>query len=313
MALGLQSVQVGTWTSPKGVSGVTVVLPPPGTIGALAVRGTAPGTREAAALGPHGHVEACHAVVLAGGSAYGLATADGVMRYLEEQNRGFSTPFGVVPIVGAAILFDESVARASERPTAAAGYAAALAATSDDPTEGPVGAGAGCTVAKLYGRAHAWRSGQGFMVRRHHDVVVAAVVANNAVGAVMNADGSVLCGPRDQPQKLIPGRNDAFDGLVGFGGPSANTVIGCVVTNATLTKRDVYRVADLAHSGIARAIRPAHTQADGDALFALATGGVSASVDLVAALAAEAVEEALRRAVLLAPSQGDLPGLRQHT
>lgn len=306
MALGLETVRVGIWTSPNVVSGLTVVIPPPGTVGAVAVRGSAPGTREAAALGPNGHVEVCHAVVLAGGSAYGLAAADGVMRYLEAHNTGFVTPYGVVPIVGAAILFDESVAQASERPTADAGYAAALAATSDNPPEGPVGAGTGCTVAKLYGRSHAWRSGQGVAVCRHDDVVVAAIVANNAVGAVMNPDGSFLCAPRDHAQDAAI----TFDGRYGLGGPSANTVIGCVVTNATLTKRDVHRVADLAHSGIARAIRPAHTQADGDALFALATGEVAASVDLVAALAADAIEDALRRAVRFTPTRGNLPGLR---
>jgi len=305
MALGLETVRVGVWTSPNVVSGVTVVLPPAGTVGAVAVRGSAPGTREAAALGPNGHVEVCHAVVLAGGSAYGLAAADGVMRYLEQHNTGFSTPYGVVPIVGAAILFDEAVAKAAERPTADAGYAAAVAATNDNPSEGPVGAGAGCTVAKLYGRSHAWRSGQGVAIHRHDDVVVAAIVANNAVGSVMNADGSFLCVPRGKAADPTV----TFDGRNGLGGPSANTVIGCVVTNATLTKRDVHRVADLAHSGIARAIRPAHTQADGDAMFALATGEVEASLDLVAALAADAVEEALRRAVLLTPTRGDLPGV----
>lgn len=305
MALGLAQLRVGMWTSPNDVSGVTVLLPPKGSVGAVAVRGSAPGTREAAALGPHGHVEVCHAVVLAGGSAYGLAAADGVMQYLEQSHTGFSTPYGVVPIVGAAILFDEAVAKPQERPDAKAGYAAAMAATSDEPAEGPVGAGTGCTVAKMYGRAHAWRSGQGIAVCRQGDVVVGALVANNAVGSVMNADGSVLCAPRNQ----LDAPTFTFDGRSGLAGPSANTVIGCVVTNATLTKRDLYRVADLAHSGVARAIRPAHTQADGDALFALASGDVPASVDLVAALAADAVETALRRAVLSTPPRGDLPGL----
>jgi L-aminopeptidase/D-esterase-like protein len=304
MALGVDHVKVGVWTSPDVVSGVTVVLPPAGTVGAVAVRGSAPGTREAAALGPHGHVEVCHGVVLAGGSAYGLAAADGVMQFLEAHGVGFPTPFGVVPIVGAAILFDASVAQADQRPTAAAGFAAAMAATGGEVAEGPVGAGAGCTVAKQFGRDGAWRSGQGVAVCREGDVIVGAVVANNAVGAVMNANGTVLAGPRN-----VSGPSVRFDGRDGLAGPSANTVIGCVVTNATLTKRDVYRVADLAHTGIARAIRPAHTQADGDALFALATGDVAAPLDVVAALAADAVEEALRRAVLASPSTDTLPGL----
>lgn len=291
MALGVDTVTVGVWTSPKAVSGVTVVLPPDGTVGAVAVRGGAPGTREAAALGLSGHVEVCHGVVLAGGSAYGLVAADGVMRFLEQQNRGFRTPYGVVPIVGSAILFDASVAEQSERPTADAGFLAATAATVDGPIEGRVGAGAGCTVAKLFGRDSAHLSGQGVAVKRDGAVTVGALVANNAVGAVMNADGSVLAGPHHSGERLH------IDPKHGFGGPTANTVIGCVVTNARLDKRDLYRVADLAHSGVARAIRPAHTQADGDALFALATGAVDAHVDVVAALAADAVEEALRRAV----------------
>jgi len=307
MALGVDAVRVGIWTSANAVSGVTVVLPPSGSVGAVAVRGSAPGTREAAALGVNGHVEVCHAVVLAGGSAYGLCAADGVMRFLEANGTGFATPYGVVPIVGAAILFDESVAQPAERPTAEAGFLAASAATTTDVPEGPVGAGAGCSVAKQYGRAFAWRSGQGIAIRRHEDVVVGVIVANNAVGAVMHANGTVLCGPRHDGT----GISLSFDGRDGLAGPSANTVIGCVVTNATLSKRDVYRVADLSHSGTARAIRPAHTQADGDAMFALATGQVAAHVDLVAALAAEAVEEALRRAVLATPSHATLPGLGQ--
>lgn len=292
MALGIDTVNVGVWTSPKAVSGVTVVLPPADTVGAVAVRGGAPGTREAAALGMSGHVEVCHGVVLAGGSAYGLAAADGVMRFLEQQHVGFATPYGLVPVVGAAILFDASVADPAERPTADAGFSAAVAAVASDVPEGPVGAGAGCTVAKLWGRDGAKPSGQGVAVLRDGDVIVGAVVANNAVGSVMNPDGTVLAGPNGTGDRLF------IDATDGFGGPSANTVIGCVVTNATFGKRDIYRVADLAHSGIARAVRPAHTQADGDALFALATGDVRAHVDVVAGLAADAVEIALRRAVM---------------
>lgn len=307
MALGVGQVRVGIWTSEQQVSGVTVILPPTGTIGAVAVRGSAPGTREAAALGPHGHVEVCHGVVLAGGSAYGLAAADGVMRYLEEHQTGFATPYGVVPIVGAAILFDRAVAVADQRPTADAGYTAAAQASEDAAPEGPVGAGAGCTVAKQHGQAGAWRSGQGIAVLRHGPVVVGAVVANNAVGSVMNADGTPLCAPRTTAGDMT------FHARDGINGPSANTVIGCVVTNAQLSKRDVYRVADLAHTGTARAIRPAHTQADGDAMFALATGTVAADVDDVAAMAADVVETALRRAVLATPPSDLLPGLATAT
>jgi L-aminopeptidase/D-esterase-like protein len=195
MALGVPDVRVGTWTAPDGVSGCTVVLPPDGSVGAIAVRGSAPGTREAAALSPAGKVEVCHGVVLAGGSAYGLAAADGAMRWLEERGTGYVLQPGlVVPIVGAAIVLDEAVAVPGARPGPDAGYAACDAAVDTDPAEGGVGVGAGCTVAKVAGLEHAWRSGQGIAVRRPAGVTVGAIVANNAVGEV------VLLGRQDDDQ-----------------------------------------------------------------------------------------------------------------
>ncbi|MFA9429654.1 P1 family peptidase [Egicoccus sp. AB-alg2] len=329
MALGVAGVRVGTWTSPDGVSGCTVVLPPAGTIGALAVRGAAPGTREAAALGPSGKVTVCHGVVLSGGSAFGLASADGVMRWLEERDIGYRLRTGVVvPIVGAAIVLDESVMVRSARPGPDQGYAACAAAVTDDPPEGGVGVGAGCTVAKVAGLEHAWRGGQGVAVRSAAGVTVGALVANNAVGEVVGDDGRWIARarvPADAPRwptdgRLLGARDDeppgGDDGPEGVptgagqaGGPSGNTVLGCVVTDARLTKRDAHRVADLGHSGLARALRPAHTESDGDALFCLATGEVTASVDLVAHLAAEAVAEAVRRGPLLAAGRRGLPGL----
>ena len=311
MALGVAGVRVGTWTAPGAVSGCTVVLPPEGSVGAIAVRGAAPGTREAAALSPAGRIDVCHAVVLAGGSAYGLAAADGVMRRLEQAGVGYPVLGAVVPIVGAAIVLDGAVLEPSARPDADAGAAAHDAATEDDPGEGRVGAGAGCSVAKVAGLEHAWRGGQGVAVRRAGGVSVGALVVNNALGEVIDEDGTWLARarvPDDAP------RYPTLGGPAGrvAGGARANTVIGVVVTDARLTKPDVHRVADLAHSGIARAVRPAHTSMDGDALFALATGTVDAgpaAVDLVATLAADAVAEAARRAVRLATGDAALPGL----
>lgn len=313
MALGLGNVAVGTWTSPAGPCGCTVVLPPPGTVGSVAVRGASPGTREAVALGPQGRVSVCHGVVLAGGSAYGLAAADGVMRWLETQGRGHPVGEAVVPIVGAAIILDAGVADPALRPDAAAGWAAAASSTTDDPEQGSVGAGAGATVAKVGGLEHAWRSGQGIHVVEHGDLVVGAIVVNNAVGEVVDDVGEVLVGTRsddDGPHFpyapfLRPAPHDAADG-----GPTANTVIGCIVTNAVLDKAAVHRVADLGHGGIVRAVRPAHTSFDGDALFALATGEVDASVDLVAHLAVEAVAGATRRGPLAARAGHGLPAVR---
>jgi L-aminopeptidase/D-esterase-like protein len=310
MALGVPGVRIGTWTAPSGVSGCTVVLPPEGTIGAMAIRGTAPGTRESAALGPMGKVQVCHGVVLSGGSAYGLAVADGVVHHLEGQGVGYAVGDAVVPIVGAAIVLDAAVRDRASRPDAAAGRAACETATEDDPPEGRVGVGAGCTTAKVGGLEAAWRGGQGIGVVRDGGVTVGALVANNGVGELVAEDGSYLARARvadDAPRFPSPG--NAFAARRRPDGPPDNTVIGCIVTDARLSKRDAYRVADLGHSGIARALRPAHTEADGDALVCLATGQVDATVDLVAHLAAEAVALATRRGPLAATGAGGLPGL----
>lgn len=303
MALGIEDVRVGTWTHPDVATGCTVILAPEGTLGAMAVGGSAPGTREAVTLSSRGKVQVCHAVVLSGGSAYGLATADGVTAWLEEQGVGYPVGDGgaVVPIVGAAILLDSSVMHPGRRPDAAAGRAACEAATSDDPDEGGVGAGAGCTVAGIGGIEHSWRGGQGVAVRRHGDLVVGALVANNALGELTDRDGSVILGsraPDDRPRY-------PFGDVHGHG---ANTVIGCIVTNARLDKLAAERVARLAHTGVARTVSPAHTIYDGDALFCLATGVVEAGVDQVVALAVDAVEEAARRGPLHATSLPDVPG-----
>lgn len=320
MALGLDDVRVGVWTDPDVPTGVTVVLPPEGALGAVVVRGASPGTREAVALGPNGKLTVCHGVVLSGGSAFGLATADGVVRVLEEQGIGYVTPVARIPIVGAAIVFDQSVARPGRRPTAESGELAARAATSAEPPEGNVGAGAGVTVAKVGGLEHAWRSGQGTAVRRHEDLVVGAIVVNNAVGEVVGEDGRRLVatrGPADgprfpyvselpPPEDWPPGDRPAPAG--GDGGPTANTVVGCIVTNAVLDKAAACRVADMGFTGVARAIDPPHTQADGDALFCLATQRVEATIDLVAHLAAHAVAEATRRGPMTAHGAAGLPG-----
>lgn len=323
MALGVEGIRIGVWTHDRGHTGCTVVLAPEGTLGAVAVRGASPGTREAMALGPDGKLLVCNAVVLSGGSAYGLAVADGVMLWLEERGIGYEVADAIVPIVGAAIVLDRSVATPDARPDAAAGRAACDAATEDDPPEGAVGAGAGCSVAKVAGLEHRWRGGQGVAVRRHGDLVVGAVVANNAVGEIVADDGTWVARarvPDDHPRYPMidefppmpaenPGRSAQDPPTHSPPGPVENTVIGCVVTNARLDKISAYRVADLAHGGIVRAVRPAHTNFDGDALFCLATGQVDATIDQVAHLAADAVAEACRRGPLAAHGTDEIPGL----
>lgn len=308
MALGLSDVLVGVWTSPHALTGTTVVLPPEGTLGAMAVRGASPGTREAIALGPNGKLTTIHAAVLSGGSAFGLATADGVVSWLAARGIGYDIGVAKVPIVGAAIILDRGIAFADNRPDAAAGAAACDAATADDPPEGSVGAGTGATVAKTAGLEHCWRGGQGWAVHRSGEVVVGALVINNAVGEIVAEDGEVIAASR-APADVV-----RFPQALPFeaardNGPAANTVIGAIVTNARLDKLGAFRVADLGHSGIVRSIRPAHTQYDGDALFCLATQRVETHVDLVAALAADAVAEAARRGPLAAHGDADIPGL----
>ena len=306
MALGVEGIRVGCWTHPQGHTGTTVILPPAGTVGGVAVRGGAPGSREVPALSPTGSVQNCHAVVLTGGSAFGLAAADGVMAWCEEQGVGFVLPTVTVPIVGAAVVFDIKD-RAFPRPDAAAGRAACAAASPADPRSGPFGVGAGCTAGKAAGRDWAVSAGQGWAVARASGITVGALLAVNPVGDVVNGAGEPLAGcraPRHVPRfpfaspEEIKAFGEQAAAQVASGGPPTNTVIGCIVTDAALSKGAACRAADLSHSGIARAVSPAHTSADGDILFLLATGSAGpASGDLVAHLGALAVAEAIRSAV----------------
>ena len=294
MALGLPSVLVGSWTDEDAATGVTVVLPPTGTLGAIAVRGGAPGTREAAALSSTGAGVECHGVVLCGNSVFGLAAADGVVRWCAEQGRGLNIRDSIVPVVGAAVVYDIASPH-SDRPTAAAGW----------PATGRVGVGRGCTIGKVAGRDFSVPGGLGVAVERSGEVVVGAAVAVNALGDVIDADGTVLAGCTAPPgSQRYP--YDAIDAIPGFTGRGTeapespergNTTIGCLVTNARLTKPEACRASDLAHTGIARAIEPPHTNFDGDALFLLATGEVDTQADLVATLGAQAVAAAIRSAV----------------
>lgn len=293
-------IRVGHHTNVEAATGCTVILCPPNTVGGVDQRGGAPGTRETDLLHPMHLVRHVNAVVLAGGSAFGLATADGVMRYLEERGEGFVTNIGtVVPIVPAAILFDLQVGSTSIRPTAEMGYAACTAASDTPVEQGNVGAGTGCRVGSMLGNEFATKGGVGSAaIVLQDNLVVAALCAVNAFGDVVDEQGQVLAGLRQPP-----------DGAQFFGALNAlrmmprpqsdgqNTVIGVVATNAMLTKEETNKVAQMAHDGLARAVRPAHTLYDGDTLFALATGEVPSDVSLVGAFAAEAVAEAIRSAV----------------
>jgi len=307
----IDGLRVGHVHNLDGPTGCTVVLCPPGTVGGVDQRGGAPGTRETDLLRPLHLVEHIDAVVLAGGSAYGLDAAGGVMRYLEEQGTGYNVGVGVVPIVPAAIIFDLDLGNPAIRPDAAMGYAACLAASADPVAEGSAGAGAGARVGGLMGPGFACKSGLGSAAVDLGDgLIVAALVVVNAAGDVIAEDGAILAGTR------LPPDGDQFAGAMALlphlaRTPSArpgNTVIGVAATNARLTKEEANKMAQMAQDGLARAVRPAHTMFDGDTIFALATGSAGpANVSVIGAFAAEVTAQAIRRAVETATPLAGLP------
>jgi L-aminopeptidase/D-esterase-like protein len=310
-------LEVGHDTLPERPTGCTVVLARRGAVAGVDVRGGAPGTRETDLLDPSNTVQKVHAVVLTGGSAFGLDAAVGVVRYLEEQGIGFDVGVAKVPIVPAAVLFDLAVgARPDVRPTADSGYRAAQAASDGPVAEGNVGAGAGATVGKIAGRARAMKGGLGSAsITLPDGLVVAALVGVNAVGDVLDpATGRVIAGVRTEDGRALADarrllRAGSFEPLAR---PGENTTIGVVATNAALDKAQARKLAQMSHDGFARAIAPAHTPLDGDTIFALATGALPGEPDLtkIGALAAEVVAEAVVRAVRAAAGLPGLPAVR---
>ena len=325
--VAVSGIEVGHHELDGLPTGCTVVLAREGAVAGVDVRGSAPGTRETDLLDPENTVARVHAVVLSGGSAFGLAAADGTVRFLEEAGIGYQVGPFRVPIVPAAILFDLGVqGPGAVRPGADCGYRAGAAASSDPVRRGNAGAGAGATVGKSRGLARAMKGGIGSASLSFPDgLVVAALIAVNAVGDVVDpADGRVIAGVRDDGGNLADARRLLLESLsgaavrpgVGSAGPlaGANTTIGVVAVNAPLTKAEANKVAEMAHDGLARTIYPVHTPSDGDTLFALSTGGgPEARVGRVGALAAEAVARAVLDAVRSAqslpglPAVGDLP------
>jgi L-aminopeptidase/D-esterase-like protein len=310
-------LEVGHYTLPERPTGCTVVLARHGAIAGVDVRGGAPGTRETDLLDPSNTVQRVHAVVLSGGSAFGLDAASGVVRYLEERGVGFDVGVAKVPIVPAAVLFDLAVGDMPHvRPTAESGYRAAQAATDGPVAEGNVGAGAGATVGKIAGRARAMKGGLGTAsITLPDGLTVAALVAVNAVGDVVDpATGLVIAGVRaDDGRSLADAREllraGGYRPLVRAG---ENTTIGVVATNAILDKPQARKVAQMAQDGFARTIVPAHTPLDGDTIFALATGSLPNEADVmtIGALGADVMAQAIVRAVRAATGLPGLPAAR---
>jgi L-aminopeptidase/D-esterase-like protein len=290
----VEGIQVGHSTDLRGLTGCTVVLCPPGTIGSGDVRGGAPATRETDLLRPGMLVNEVHAVLLTGGSAFGLDAAAGVMRYLEERGIGLAAGVAVVPIVPGAALFDLGIGDPNARPGPSEGVAACEAA-SERVDEGTVGAGTGATVAKLFGPARQVKGGIGSASAREGSVVVGALFAVNAVGEILGADGEVVAGARPgEAEDEEPGQAAVPWPYV----PRTNTIIGIVATNARLSKERAHLLAGSAHDAVSGVVRPAHTIWDGDTVFTLATGQVDAPQDLLEQMAGQAVAESIRRGVL---------------
>ena len=299
----VDGLKVGHHTLTERPTGCTVVIAEAGAVASVDVRGGAPGTRETDLLDPVNHVQKAHAIVLSGGSAFGLDSASGVVLYLEEHDIGYETRVAKVPIVPAAILFDLGVGgKPHIRPGADCGYAAAKAATAGPVAEGNVGAGAGATVGKMGGPGRSMKSGIGTAsIKLDDGLVVAAMVAVNAVGDIIDpATGQVVAGALAEDGKSFLDARKLIRSGGRRRGPrrGENTTIGIVATNATLTQVQAKKMAMMAHDGFARAISPSHLPSDGDAIFSLATGTFEgeANLYLVGALAAEAMADAIVRA-----------------
>lgn len=306
-------IKLGHHTLTKRPTGCTVLLCEEGASAGVDVRGSAPGTRETDLLDPINYVQQVQAILLSGGSAYGLAAATGVMRYLEENNLGFKIGKGVVPIVPAAILMDLGVGDFSVRPGEEDGYLACKAAKAEPSGEGNIGAGAGATVGKMFGMDYAMKGGLGTASYKVPDteIVVGAIVAVNAVGDVYAPNSRrILAGARTEDGKGFRDTMSAIMqgyGVVKSGG--ANTTIGAIATNVPFDKAQLKKIAGMAHDGFARTINPIHTMWDGDTIFALSTGkakGGEADVTAIGAIAATVMAEAVARAIINADSLKDL-------
>ena len=296
MITDIPGILIGHYTDRKGLTGCTVVLCPPKTIASCDVRGSAPGSRELAMLAPDKQMQEIHAILLTGGSAFGLGAANGVMKFLLDHKVGYQTPWALVPIVPSAVIFDLNVGGSTIFPTHDDAYRACVNASAEV-EQGNVGAGTGATVGKWHGLDSAMKGGVGSASIKVGEVIVGALAVVNAVGDVVGREGNVLAGAQHKGKFF--GSDDRLNSLQNQGMllRNINTTLVVVATNARLSKVDCYRVAQRAHDGMARAIVPSHTTFDGDTTFALSAGEIFAPIDLVAEMGAEATAESIRAAV----------------
>lgn len=298
----VEGIKVGHASSEEAMTGCTVVICEEGATGGVDVRGSAPGTRETDLFKAEKLVDRVHAVVLAGGSAFGLEAASGVMDYLEEKGVGFDVGVTRVPIVASAVIFDLLIGDPAVRPDKAMGYMAAESASTDEKAQGCVGCGTGATVGKILGPESSMKAGLGSATVKAGDLVVSALITVNSFGDIFE-NNTQIAGVYDyKNDQLLSTQSIMKDSTDGIQFVNTNTTIGVVATNALLTKAEGNKVAQTAHNGLARAINPVHTAVDGDTIFVMGTNKVQADLNLVAMMAAEAVEKAVINAVRAAKS-----------
>lgn len=299
--------KIGHYTDTDNITGCSVILCPPETVASCYISGSSPGSREIALLSPERKIEAIQAILLSGGSAFGLNAAAGVMTFLEEKGFGYKTGFGVIPIVPAAVIYDLNIGNAAIRPVAENAYQACSAATNDFTKQGCLGVGTGATIGKWAGIANAMKGGLGTATVSLGKITVTAVTVVNSVGDVVDEKGEIIAGAVDKNGQFIA-RTDLTRRWqlpqVGF---SQNTVLAVIITNAKLSKQETHSVSKRAQNGLARAIIPASTSYDGDIIFTLAGGEVSGEVELICEMGTEALRRSIVSAAKNASALGGHP------
>ena len=300
----VNGIKVGHSQSEEGMTGCTAVICEKGATGGVDVRGSAPGTRETDLLKPDKLVDRIHAVVLSGGSAFGLEAASGVMRLLEERNTGFDVGVTKVPIVASAVIFDLNIGDYRIRPDLKMGYDAAKSASSEESRQGNVGCGLGATVGKILGPDHAMKSGLGSATVKAGELIVSAIVSVNSFGDIYDyRTGRQIAGVYDyEKNEMLNTYTIMKKESKSLGFPLRNTTIGVIATNAILSKAEANKTAAMAHNGFARSINPVHTMLDGDTIFTIAANEINADLNLISTMAGEAMSRAITNAIINAKS-----------
>lgn len=301
--------KIGHYTDEKNITGCTVILCPPGTVASCYISGSAPGSRELALLDPVRKIISIHALLLTGGSAFGLNAAAGVMTFLEEKNTGYDTPYGIVPIVPGAVIYDLNIGNPNVRPNAENAYKACQNATGNFGQMGSIGAGTGATVGKWSGISNAMKGGLGIATIEMDDIFVTAITVVNSVGDIIDETGDILAGALDKKGQLIAEGDPSkrwHQPEVGF---SENTVLTALLTNANLDKIEANNLSKRAQNGLARAVIPASTSYDGDVIFTLACGNKKCEQDLISEIATESVRRSILSGVKTAKNLGNYPSV----